>query len=128
VDGDDVGLVHFTFKQLDGTRVGASISDLMCAPQTTLLRGTAATFRPGESIGWVDYDPDASFDTQPSADRTFTFVSRPMADHGNRADLGQPDLLRGQPGPHDLNAAAATGRGALSRRQAAVPEPPMSPE
>jgi hypothetical protein len=68
VDGDDVGLVHFTFKQLDGARVGASVSDLMCAPQTTLLRGTAATFRPGKSIGWVDYDPNASFDTQPSAD------------------------------------------------------------
>ena len=76
VDGDDVGLVHFTFKQLDGTRVGASISDLMCAPQTTLLRGTAATFRPGESIGWVDYDPDASFDTQPSADPDVHFCQQ----------------------------------------------------
>lgn len=60
VDGDSIGLVFFTFTQLDGTRSMVPASLLMCAP-TTLQRDTAATFRPVKAIGWTAEDPNAAF-------------------------------------------------------------------
>ena len=68
VDGDSMGLVSFTFTQLDGTRSMVPASDLMCAAPTTLQRQAAATYRPVKSIGWMAEDPTAAFYQQWASD------------------------------------------------------------
>jgi hypothetical protein len=68
VDGDSLGLVFFTFTQLDGTRSMAPVSILMCAAPTTLQRQAPATFRPVKSIGWTAEDPNAAFYQQWASD------------------------------------------------------------
>jgi hypothetical protein len=68
VDGDSMGLVAFTFTQLDGTRSMVPVSDLMCAAPTTLQRQVGATFRPVKSIGWIAEDPNAAFYKQWASD------------------------------------------------------------
>jgi hypothetical protein len=68
VDGDSVGLVFFTFTQLDGTRAMAPMSILICALPTRLLRLAPATFRPGKSIAFSGDDPNADFYKQWAAD------------------------------------------------------------
>jgi hypothetical protein len=67
ISGDSMGLVFFTFTQLDGTRSMVPVSDLMCAP-TTLERQATATFRPVKSIGWTAEDPNAAFYKQWASD------------------------------------------------------------
>jgi hypothetical protein len=61
VDGDSVGLVFFTFKQLDGTRSMAPVSIEICAAPATLQRQVPATFRPTKFMGWDGEDPNAAF-------------------------------------------------------------------
>jgi hypothetical protein len=68
VDGDSMGLVAFTFTQLDGTRSMVPASRLMCGAPTTLYRQAAATFRPVKSIGWGAEDPNAAFYQQWASD------------------------------------------------------------
>jgi hypothetical protein len=69
VDGDDEGLVWFSFKQLDGSRaMGGPLSRLICGSPTTLLRGSATTIRPAKSVAYAADDPNAAFYEQWASD------------------------------------------------------------
>jgi hypothetical protein len=62
VDGDDEGLVWFSFKQIDGSlEMGGPLSRLICSPPTTLLRGSAATFSPAKVVAFDEHEPNAAF-------------------------------------------------------------------
>jgi hypothetical protein len=61
VTASDLGLVSFSFQQLDGSLRMDPVSRLMCSSPTTLTRREPATFRPVKSIAYVGEDPNAEF-------------------------------------------------------------------
>jgi hypothetical protein len=69
VDTGDEDFIAFSFKQLDGSlEMGGPISRLICAPSTTLVRGSSATFRPSKSVAYPADDPNAAFYSQWATD------------------------------------------------------------